>query len=155
MKGSWALLLLALAPLAQADDNFCRADEKVMFSCSSGEKLISVCTSADLGPNAGYIQLRFGKPGGDLIAWPEARYPREFVTKGELMYAGAKGVYMRFTMENTGFVVYSTKGPRGFQGLVIEQNRLVAKKYRCTTSNPETLWSAPVPVNYMISVSGL
>lgn len=153
MKGALALLLLAT--VAQAEDNLCSPEEKVMFSCTSGDKIISVCTSADLAPTAGYVQLRFGKPGGNLIAWPEARYPREFVTKGELMYAGAKGVYMRFTMENTGFVVYSTKGPRGFQGLVIEQNRLVAKKYRCTTSNPETLWSAPVPVNYMISVSGL
>lgn len=154
MKAAATLLLVSLGSAAWAGDDLCVKQEKALFACTSGEKLISVCASPDLGPTAGYIQLRFGKPGGDLIAWPEARYPREFVTKGELLYPGAKGVYMRFAMENTAFVVYSAKGPRGLQGLVIEKNRNIVRKYRCQTSTPETLWSAPVPVNYLISVSG-
>lgn len=154
MKAAIALLLMGLGSAAWAGEDLCIKEEKPLFACTSGDKLISVCASPDLGPTAGYIQLRFGKPGGNLIVWPEARYPREFVTKGELLYAGAKGVYMRFTMENTAFVVYSAKGPRGLQGLVIEKHRNIVKKYRCQGNVPESLWSAPVPVNYLISVSG-
>lgn len=48
----------------------CQSDEKVIFSCSTKKKLISVCASKNLSANSGYLQYRIG-----LLNKLEMEYP--------------------------------------------------------------------------------
>ncbi|MDX9742240.1 MAG: hypothetical protein RBT59_00295 [Arcobacteraceae bacterium] len=48
----------------------CSEDERIVFSCNTGKKVVSVCASQDISPNSGYLQYRFGKLGS-----PEAIIP--------------------------------------------------------------------------------
>lgn len=48
----------------------CTQDEKIVFSCNTGKKIVSVCASQDISPNSGYLQYRFGK-----LSSPEAIIP--------------------------------------------------------------------------------
>jgi len=140
--------------LAQADQSLCRADEKVLFACTTKARLVSVCAARDLSPKAGYLQFRYGSPGSsEMIAWPEARYPRQDVTKGNVYLAGTLGRYLRFTMDQTSFVVFSVPGKSN--GLVIEHNKVIQKKIVCRQTTVADLKDVPVPLSYVIAVSGL
>lgn len=154
---SLALACLACAPLspavAQVEQSLCSAEEKVLFACATKERLLSICAARDLSPKAGYVQFRYGYPGSkEMIAWPEARYPRQDVTKGNVYLFGKLGTYMRFTMDQTSFVVFSVGGKRS--GLVIEQNNVIEKKIICRQTTVSDLKDVPVPLSYVIAVSG-
>jgi hypothetical protein len=55
------LILLSYATASFAVDTLCTPDEKIIFTCSSGVKVASVCASKDLSPTNGYLQCRYGK----------------------------------------------------------------------------------------------
>jgi hypothetical protein len=139
---------------AQAEQSLCRADEKVLFACTTKARLVSICAARDLAPKAGYVQFRYGSPGSnEMIAWPEARYPRQDVTRGNVYLAGTLGRYLRFTMDQTSFVVFSVDGKSS--GLVIEHNKVIQKKIICQQTTVSELKDVPVPLSYVIAVSGL
>jgi hypothetical protein len=150
--------LFAMAPFApscaEGKISLCRADEKVFFACSTGEKLVSVCASPDISATAGYVQFRYGAAENTEIAWPEARIPRQYVTKGDLVYAGAIGTYLRFKMDETSFVVFSASGKKSAQGLVVEKGGTVFMKRRCQSTSVSKLGSVPVPRADVFAVSG-
>lgn len=53
-----------------ASTSHCNANENVVFSCSTGKKVVSVCASKNINSKSGYLQYRFGKLGA-----PEALIP--------------------------------------------------------------------------------
>jgi hypothetical protein len=64
------LTLIAFSQGALADTH-CSNTEKVVFSCSFGKKMVSICASSDLSASAGYMQYRFGAK--DIV---ELQYPQ-------------------------------------------------------------------------------
>ena len=62
------------AVLAQgnAAASLCEANERILFTCPVGKKLVSVCSSRDLDESKGAMQYRFG-----LIEKLELVYPEE------------------------------------------------------------------------------
>lgn len=125
----------------------------MLFACSTRNRLVSVCAESTLGEKAGYLQFRYGRPEKLEIAWPEASYPRQHVTKGELFYAGQMGQYLRFRMDRTSFVVFNVKGKDS--GLVIEQDRTILEKQLCRETSVANLKRIPVPLSEVLAVSGL
>jgi hypothetical protein len=103
-----------IATHAQAADvhkSLCQTKEKVIFSCSTGKKLISVCSSENLSSAAGYVQYRFGTKEKLELSFPEPQaHPSSFSTGGALMYSGGGGAYMRFNKGAYSYVVYSGMG---------------------------------------------
>lgn len=68
-----------------ANTSHCSTNENVVFSCSTGKKVVSVCASKNINSKSGYMQYRFGKLGS-----PEALIPlkpenfRSFVSAWEI-----------------------------------------------------------------------
>jgi len=97
-------------PQAPTRESLCSGTEEVIFSCSTGEKMVSVCqTNA-----SGAVQYRFGKPGSAIdIALPENPASREGVVKGTTSFSVGGGSYIAFTKGDTRYVVHDYVGQRG------------------------------------------
>lgn len=55
------IIVLSVATTSYATDTLCSPQEDVIFSCTTGLKIASVCASKDLSPTKGYLQCRYGK----------------------------------------------------------------------------------------------
>ena len=63
---------LAAAPAQAADATHCAPGETDMFSCKLKKgKIVSLCASADLGKQVGYLQYRFGPASKIEFAYPK------------------------------------------------------------------------------------
>ena len=70
------LTLIAFSQAALADTH-CSNTEKVVFSCSFGKKMVSICASSDLSASAGYMQYRFGAKDKVELQYPQTQlHPR-------------------------------------------------------------------------------
>lgn len=97
-------------PQTLANGTLCSGTEKVIFSCSTGKKMVSVCQT----DAAGAVQYRFGKPGSTPdIVLPENPASREGVVRGTTMFSGSGGAYIAFTKGDTRYVVHDYVGQRG------------------------------------------
>lgn len=121
-----AAALVALSPphAAAAGASHCTAGQQTLFACSTGRKLLSVCASADLAKDSGYVQYRFGVPGRSAFVLPVAGVDWRPVTRGgSLMFSGGGGSYIAFASPPYRYVVYSAIG-RGWgskAGVVVEK----------------------------------
>ncbi len=107
--------------------------EKIIFSCGTGKKLVSVCSSENLSPDTGYVQYRFGTREKVELSFPESQaHPGQFFTAGTLMYSGGGGTYMRFNKGTYSYVVYSGTG-KGWdrQGVVVEKAGKLLSNITC------------------------
>lgn len=67
--------LIASSSAFAAEATHCAADEKIVFSCSMGKKVASVCASKDAAKDKGYVQYRFGAIGKPEMTYPEKKEP--------------------------------------------------------------------------------
>lgn len=120
---------------AAAEASLCHADETVVFSCSVGSKLVSVCATADLADVGGSLQYRFGKAGAVELAYPEnPKTWRTVATSGVMMLAGGGGAHLAFDRGDYRYVVYTAIG-RGWgekAGLLVERGGDQLKAWPCT-----------------------
>lgn len=111
-----AAALFALSqPHAMAADasvaSHCTAGQRTLFACSTGRKLLSVCASADLAKDSGFVQYRFGAPGRTAFVLPVAGADWRAATRsGSLMFSGGGGSYIAFANPPYRYVVYSAIG---------------------------------------------
>ena len=113
--------------------SLCQPDEKIVFSCDTEKKSISVCASGDLSPSSGYVQYRFGNKEKLDISFPEPRqHPRAFATAKTLMYSGGGGAYMKFKNGNYSYIVYTGIGKEWeAQGVVVEKDGTQIANVEC------------------------
>lgn len=93
----------------------CAGGQQVVFACSTGAgRQVAVCSSPDLSPTAGSMQLRFLRRGKLVLELPAhadaATAWRDQVKAGRVMYAGGGGAYLRFEAAGQAHVVYSAIG---------------------------------------------
>jgi hypothetical protein len=125
-----------VAPIAnknpEPQTTFCTAQEKTLFACKTGAKMVSVCGSPGATATTGYVQYRFGRPDASeplemVVPIGEVLPPR--AAKGEnVPFAGGGGSWLRFRKDDFAYVVYAGTGrwgpkgePRDKQGVVVEQ----------------------------------
>jgi hypothetical protein len=125
-----------VAPIAnknpEPQTSFCTAQEKTLFACKTGAKMVSVCGSPGATATTGYVQYRFGRPDSSeslemVVPVGEVLPPR--AAKGEnVPFAGGGGSWLRFRKGDFAYVVYAGTGrwgpkgePRDKQGVVVEQ----------------------------------
>lgn len=132
---------VAVTPAAARQASFCTSTESVVFACTTGSKLVSVCASRNLSSTAGYVQYRFGKPGEPLeMSLPAGEvHPLKAAYGANEMYAGGGASWLRFRKGSYGYVVYSgigRWGPKGAtmekQGLAVENNGKVIANLKCS-----------------------
>ncbi|MGL5452520.1 MAG: hypothetical protein ACRDBT_08985 [Aeromonas sp.] len=124
---------------AGAQTSLCQSQEEVLFACSTGKKIISVCASDDFSAHSGYVQYRFGTKKKIELAFPEQPgHPSTFATGGTITYAGGGAAYMRFNNGAHSYVVYSGMG-RGWdkQGVVVEKRGKMLVNILCKTPSVE------------------
>ena len=120
------------APKSSPQASFCTPRETIVFACSTGAKLVSVCASKDASPAAGYLQYRFGKPDSrdPLEATiPEAEMGPSKAAHGQSeTFAGGGGVWMRFRKGPLAYVVFSGSGKWGPHGETREKQGVVVER---------------------------
>ena len=117
-----ALVTSALPTAAAAPGaSWCRAGETDLYTCDAGAKRVSVCVSPDASAQAGRLLYRFGPAAASL---PELELPKvptvpsRSATGEAAPFAGGGGVWLRFTLGQYGYVVYSGVGRWGRNGAV-------------------------------------
>jgi len=101
-------LLLFFPVEAMAAPNLCSEGEVVVFNCSAGKKLISVCASRDISRTSGYLQYRFGTLAKTELSVPANTTPAPgTVVPGDLMFSGGGGTYLRFKTADISYTVYT------------------------------------------------
>jgi hypothetical protein len=104
--------LLVFSQVALADTH-CTNTEKVVFSCSFGKKMVSICASSDLSASAGYMQYRFGAKDKVELQYPQSQvHPRgKFSVKRQTPVLGdgtrAKLTEVSFTQGDIKYIVDS------------------------------------------------
>ena len=129
-------LIGCLAAPAWAAESHCRAQERIVFSCSLGKKTVSVCASADLSATTGYLQYRFGPRGALELAFPDltqATPAASYVQARTLMFAGGGGGYLRFVNGVYHYIVYAAigKGWGAKDGVAVEKNGQLVTNWEC------------------------
>ena len=132
LGGLFALIALPVG----AAESLCDAQEQVIFSCSLGKKIVSVCASNDFSASSGYLQYRFGRKGALELAFPDSTDSApasQFVQARTLMFAGGGGGYLRFINGQHHYIVYTAigKGWGAKDGVAVEKNNQLIANLEC------------------------
>jgi hypothetical protein len=153
MKAAGILLLLfTVGPGQAATATHCAANERVVFSCTIGNKVVSVCASGDLAQNDGSLIYRFGLLGRPEISYPSPGESRDVVKAGRWVFAGGGGAWLAFHLSPYRYIVYSAVG-RGWHekaGLAVEKGSRLLTNLRCrgmpiSELGPDLFSSAGIP----------
>lgn len=111
-----ALLLCAMPALTQAaTSTHCMPEEQVIFSCSVGKKIVSICASDTVGPASGTAQYRFGALGKiELKIPPQPQHPTMFSSVGVMRGPAWADIHIRVANGEYAYTVYEGEG-RGWQ----------------------------------------
>lgn len=129
-----ATFLCGFSPLVGAVESHCAKDESIVFNCSVGKKIVSVCASKSISATSGYLQYRFGPKGAPELIYPAARtVPNADIQAETLSFSGGGGAYIRFKRDKYGYVVYTAIG-RGWgekAGLAVEKDLKLLANLPC------------------------
>jgi len=110
------LAAFASSAAAAPAPTLCAANERVLFSCSTGAHTASICASKDLSKDAA-VQYRFGKPGSLELVYPEAGVkPADAFVLGTLAFSGGGGAWLRFHKGPFRYTVFTAIGKWGRGG---------------------------------------
>jgi hypothetical protein len=108
LLGLFSLISLPVA----AVDSHCNEQEQIIFSCSLGKNIVSVCGSKNISQNSGYLQYRFGQKNAPELIFPASTEPSHHVDiqARTLMFSGGGGAYLRFINGQYHYVIYTAIG---------------------------------------------
>lgn len=119
---------------SKQNGSLCQDNEIDVFSCVSENNVTySLCSSNDVTPSSGYLQLHFKSDKGAGFVPEQKIHPSQFVTADTLIFSGGGGAYLRLKSgEKINYVVYSAIG-KGFdkQGVAIEVDGKVSLDNVC------------------------
>jgi hypothetical protein len=135
IKSALLALIYLMAFHANAADSHCSDQEQIVFSCSLGKKIVSVCASAELTPSSGYLQYRFGAKSALELILPASRdsNQKKTILANTLMFAGGGGGYLRFMNGRYQYVVYTAIG-RGWgtkEGVLVKKGAKQIANLKC------------------------
>ncbi|MCE3607699.1 hypothetical protein LXA47_29470 [Massilia sp. P8910] len=131
------LVCLATTASAQAQvqrrESLCSKEEKVAFSCRVGNKIASLCASADLSDTSGYVQYRYGTKNKVELLYPASTsHPRAYFRYGSNGYTGGSTAYYRFSNNDYDYIVYSGRGWKWLnEGVVVEKDGQRLASLKC------------------------
>ncbi len=112
-----------LAGQAASTASHCTDNESIIFTGPvAGKKVLSVCASQEYGPDAGYLQYRYGSIGKVELSLPKKQLtPSKSAKSGMWTFSGGGGAYLQFVNGNTSYYVYSAIGKWGPEGETVEK----------------------------------
>jgi hypothetical protein len=133
VAGLLCLWLLAASQGQAATPTHCATNERIVFSCATPDKVVSICASGRLTQNGGSISYRFGPRGRPEISYPPPGESRDVVKAGRWVFAGGGGAWLAFHRSPFRYIVYSAVG-RGWHekaGLAVEKNGRLLMNLHC------------------------
>jgi len=125
---------LLAAPVAGAASSLCHDDEKIVFACALGAKVVSLCEAPAATGVAAALQYRIGRAGGT----PEMRYPAPAddapaFRAGSTALAGGGGAWVEFERGRYRYVVFSfwLRGKGEVAGVAVEVGGTRRATLRC------------------------
>lgn len=111
-----ALLLCAMPAFTQAaTSTHCMPEEQVIFSCSVGKKVVSICASDTLSSTSGRAQYRFGALGKIELKIPaQPQHPTTFSRLGVMRGPAWEDTHIRVANGEYAYTVYEGEG-KGWQ----------------------------------------
>ena len=129
-----AISVCACSHPSGAVGTHCANDETIIFNCSVGKKIVSVCASKNVSAASGYLQYRFGRKGSPELIYPENKLPPAAnIQANTLTFAGGGGAYIRFKRDAFAYVVYTAIG-RGWgekAGVAVEKDNKLQINLAC------------------------
>ncbi len=141
MRFAFVLLLLLVCLTAYAEDSLCTEHEKIVFSCHTGKKVISLCKEQKAPQNLTY---RYGTPEHLELAYPNPKINEQgkfYMSSSPLFGGGTTSItFSRGVYE---YRIYSKIGrmdsdsnqegriPMFEDGLVISKNGKQLKQQAC------------------------
>ncbi len=102
---------------AAAEPTLCNAEELVVFSCSTGSRIASVCASKNISQKAGHLQYRFGQKGKIELSYPATdAEPAKAFSSGTMSYSGGGGAWLRFSKGQFRYSIFTAIGKWGPSG---------------------------------------
>ena len=124
-----ALSVLAAGPCRAAAPTLCTADERVVFSYSTGAHIASICASKDISKGSGTMQYRYGKPASFDLAYPDdGAHPTDAFTSGTMMFSGGGGAWLRFKKGPFSYTIFSAIGKWGKDGAAADAAGVAIQK---------------------------
>jgi hypothetical protein len=115
--------------------NLCAGSETVLFACSTGKKLISVCGTKALSANSGQILYRLAPIGkAPEMTYPEGdQPPRTAFKQGSFRITDDRsGSFLSFSRGDFRYVVYSGEGKaQNYSGVAVERAGKRIASLRC------------------------
>ncbi|WP_153228318.1 hypothetical protein [Achromobacter xylosoxidans] len=131
-----ALLLYVLPAAAQAaTSTHCLPEEQVIFSCSVGKKVVSICASDTLGRASGTAQYRFGALGKVELKIPaEPQHPTVFSRLGVMRGPAWADTHIRVVNGEYVYTVYEGEG-KGWQrsGVLVSKHERTLANLSCVS----------------------
>lgn len=128
------LFYLISSPVA-AVESHCNEQEQIIFSCSVGKNIVSVCASKAISNTDGFIQYRFGKKNAPELIFPNAKTVsnHSMIKAKTLMFSGGGGAYLRFISGQYSYIVYTAigKGWGTKEGVAVEKNETLLANLMC------------------------
>jgi hypothetical protein len=125
--------------------SLCMPEERVVFNCTTGSKLASVCAMrASSGQHL--VQYRFGRPGiVEIAVPPRSRDAARHVALQDAQSDSGHAAYLRFDWGNHVYYVYEASERGGVNlvtgqstridpaGVLVREDGVTVKRYRCAT----------------------
>lgn len=104
-----AIWLCSIPATVTGTASLCDLEERSLFTCSIGKKLVSVCASKDLTATSGYVQYRFGqtKNPPELVYPAERTHPASSFGIGFTGSAKSSLVNLNFKVSPYSYTIYS------------------------------------------------
>ena len=130
----------AAAPVPTPRGSLCAVGEQVIFHCSIGRRMVSVCGGRATAPLA---QYRFGTPGDIELAYPGPG--QSALTFAREAYSGGGALQIRFSNGGYDYAVYERTVRTGFgadgrhfprfsDGVMVRRGRRLVANLACTTA---------------------
>ena len=109
---SFLAVLSPGAAVANEDrPSHCTANERTIFACTTGKKVLSICASKDFSSSSGYVQYRFGPKGSPELSWPPMEdRSRKDIETGQERSARDLVSHLRFKKGNYHYIVFDAFG---------------------------------------------
>lgn len=128
-------------PLA-ASPSLCKPDERVVFSCSTGAHIVSLCASVNASKTDGYLQYRFGRDDTVDLAYPDlSAKPGDAFISGRLTFSGGGGAWLRFGKGPFAYTIFtaigrwgSSGGAAAVSGVAVEKDGNEFANFPCRTA---------------------
>lgn len=103
-----ALSFVVMGGYARSEEvTLCSKSEEVYFSCSTKNKIVSVCALGNVSPENGYVQYRIGYPGNVEFQYPATPVvPKNRFSISDIFGGNLNIVHLKFRSGKYDYVIY-------------------------------------------------